>query len=204
MPDITMFADGPAIEERINTFANIINALYKEKAVTLVGILRGGAPFAVDIAKAIAIPVVMEWMCLRSYTGTSSTGQVQVLLKPAAENIKDRHVILLDDIIDTGLSAHTAIALIKEMHPASVQLITAVDKPEARLDPVPEFQASMWKVTKDNYVVGYGMDFEGKYRDLPFMASYQPGEPGSPDRLLVPKQSLPGERQGIHLVPKRN
>jgi hypoxanthine phosphoribosyltransferase len=171
-----IFATEEAIQKKVTQFGGYISEVYAGESLTVVGVLRGGAPFTVDLVKAISIPVMVEWMCMRSYKAMESTGTVATLLKPDIEFIKDRHILLVDDIIDTGLTARAAVDTLKIMGPASIGLVTAANKPGKRVVKVPEFKASMWNVDDDCFVVGYGMDFNGKFRDINVMAAYHPDD----------------------------
>jgi hypoxanthine phosphoribosyltransferase len=201
-----VFATEEAIQKKVTKFGEYISEVYKGESVTVVGVLRGGATFTVDLVKALSIPVFVEWICMRSYTGTESTETVATLLKPEPEFIKDRHILLVDDIIDTGLTAHSAVDLLKSMGSASIALVTAANKPGRRRVEVPEFKASMWKVADDCFVVGYGMDFNGKFRDLKVMAEYipdaDPTEPPTKDDekfIIAPPGKIAIPRYPLHI-----
>ena len=133
----------------------------------LVGILRGALYFLADLSRAIPTPVEIDLISVSSYTGTQSSGTV-TLLKDLDGEIAGRQVILIEDIIDTGQTLSAIIALLKDRNPKSLQVCTLLDKPDRRIVPVPVDYCGF--SIPDEFVVGYGLDYNQAYRNLPHIA----------------------------------
>ncbi len=155
------------IQEKINELAAQINKDYAGKSVHLVCILKGSSFFACDLAKRITVPVTMDFMSISSYgSGTSSSGIIR-LAKDLDEQIEGKHVILIEDIIDSGRTLSHLLQLLGTRKPASLKLITLLDKPERRVVEVPVDYTGF--VIPDKFVVGFGLDYDQKYRNLPYI-----------------------------------
>ena len=152
------------IEERIQALAIQISQDYRGKAPLFVGILNGCFMFASDLLKAVSIPCEISFIKVSSYQETSSTGQLKELLG-MKENIEGRHVIIVEDIVDTGLTMSEIIGSIEKKDPASIEIVTLLLKPDAlRKDIHPRYVG--FEIA-NRFVVGYGMDYNGLGRNLP-------------------------------------
>lgn len=138
---------------------------YEGKDVVLVGILKGAMPFLCDLMRTIDLPVTLDTMVVSSYgNGTVSSGTVKIK-KDLDRDIRGKHVIVVEDIIDTGLTMHALVPLLKSRGAASVELAICLDKKERRKVPV-DVKYIGFEIP-DEFIVGYGCDFAEKYRNLP-------------------------------------
>lgn len=145
---------------------------YLGKKPIFVGLLKGCVPFMSDLAKYITIPLEMAYMSVSSYHGgITSSGDVNIKLD-LDMSIKDRDVIIVEDIVDTGLTLTAIMSLLKHRDARSVKVVTLLDKPEGRKVPfIPDYIGT---VIPKAFVVGYGLDYEEFYRNLPFVGVLKP------------------------------
>lgn len=152
------------IRERVAELASQIDEHYSAKDVLLIGILKGAVPFMADLSRAMQIPTKQDWMAVSSYgSGTSSSGVVRIL-KDLDTDVKDRDVLIVEDIIDSGLTLSWLTANLKARGAASVEIVTLLRKPDAA-----KVQISVRWVGFDipnAFVVGYGLDYDERYRSL--------------------------------------
>jgi hypoxanthine phosphoribosyltransferase len=160
------------ITDRITQLAKEIDEDYVDREPLLVGVLKGAAMFMSDLARALERPSTMEFMAVSSYgSGTQSSGVVRIL-KDLDRDISREHVLIVEDIIDSGLTLSWLLKNLKSRNPASIAIVTLLRKPEAvkvdvdvkyvGFDIPPEF------------VVGYGLDYNERYRDLPYIGRLKP------------------------------
>ena len=132
----------------------------------MVGILKGSVFFATDLARAIDLPLTVEFLGVSSYVGTETTGEVRItsdMTKPMA----GKHLLIVEDIIDTGLTMKFLLENLRARHPASVKICALLEKPSrARAKVAIDYKGF---VIEDKFVVGYGLDFDEKFRNLPFI-----------------------------------
>ena len=155
------------IRARIKELADEISEKYKDEPVLLVGILNGSVFFLAELAQKMSIPVEIDFMAASSYgSGKESSGRV-LITKDLARSIEGDHVIIVEDIVDTGQTLHLLTEMLLERNPASLELAVLLDKPSRRkvcLDAdYIGFQIP------DAFVVGWGLDYDQKYRDLPYI-----------------------------------
>jgi hypoxanthine phosphoribosyltransferase len=158
-----------AIKERIVSLAAEIERDYpSSEEIHLVAVLKGGFMFMADLVRAMSDRVTMDFMAVSSYAkGTTSSGQVRVL-KDLDSNLEGRHVIVVEDIVDTGLTLHYLQDLLKARAPKSMKTACLLSKPSRRKVDV---QVDYIGFTiEDHFVVGYGLDYAEKYRNLPYIA----------------------------------
>jgi hypoxanthine phosphoribosyltransferase len=154
----------PQIHERLGEMAKEIAADYEGKDLLLVGILRGAVMVMADLSRALPRHLEMDWIAISSYgSGTKSSGVVR-LLKDLDTDITDRHVLIVDEIVDTGLTLSWLVNSLGSRNAASVELATLLRKPEALTMPV-EPRYVGWDIPNE-FVVGYGLDYREKYRNL--------------------------------------
>ncbi len=155
------------VNARIAEIAVQINEDYKGEEIVAIGILRGGVYFCTELTKRITVPVILDFMEASSYgAGTSSSGQVNIT-KDLIEDIAGRHVIVVEDIIDTGRTLSLLLDNLRARKPKSLKLCTLLDKPERRIVQVPVDYNGF--VIPNKFVIGYGMDYAQKYRNLPYI-----------------------------------
>ena len=139
----------------------------------VVGVLKGVVVFYADMIRQIKVPCQMDFMWISSYAGTNSTGKMMVRQDNSAD-IRGRHVLILEDIFDTGNSLDYTVKYLKSKEPASIKICTLLDKPERR-NPAVKLQADYVGFTIPNaFVVGYGLDYDEKYRNLPYVGILKP------------------------------
>ncbi len=145
---------------------------YAGKEPVLVSILRGSFMFTADLMRALDLPCKVDFMAASSYgSGTSSSGQVK-LIKDLVEDIEGKDVLVLEDILDSGNTLSSLLELLKERKPASIKLCVLLDKPERREKPVAVHYTGF--SIPDAFVVGYGLDYDEKYRNLPYIGILKP------------------------------
>ena len=155
------------IEERVQALGKQISEDYVGKQVHLICILKGGAFFMCELAKRITVPVSMDFMSVGSYgDGTASSGVVRIA-KDLDEAIEGKDVLIVEDIIDSGRTLYYLIDVLKHRKPNSVRLCTLLDKPDRRVKDVKVDYVGF--AIPDEFVVGYGLDYAQKYRNLPYI-----------------------------------
>ena len=155
------------IKEKCKELGEIISKDYATKTPLLVGFLKGCVPFIAELMKHITIPMEFDFMDVSSYFGTtSSSGQVKII-KDLDTNIEGRDVLIVEDIVDTGITIKQIIPLLQTRNPKSIEIVTLLDKPSGRrVDLVPKYYG--FTVPK-LFLVGFGLDYDQKYRNLPFV-----------------------------------
>lgn len=168
---ISVLISSSEVETRINEMAAAIDKAYAGKTIHLVGILKGSVFFMCELAKRMKSPVTMDFMSVSSYgDGTKSSGIVK-LNKDLDESIEGREVIVVEDILDSGRTLSYLVKLLGERNPASLKVITLLDKPDRRVIPVELYMRGF--EIPDRFVVGYGLDCAQKYRNLPYVGVIQ-------------------------------
>ena len=161
------------IKARIKELGEILTAEYADKNPVVVGVLKGVVVFYADMIREIKVPCEMDFMWISSYAGANSTGNMQVR-RDVTVDIKDRHVLILEDIFDTGNSLDYTYRHLQFKQPASLKICTLLDKPERR-KPGITLQANYTGFTIPNeFVVGYGLDYNEHYRNLPYIGILKP------------------------------
>ena len=161
------------IQTRVRELARQLSAEYAGKDPVFVGVLKGVVVFYADFIKHFTEPCQMDFMWISSYAGANSTGKMLVRQDVTAD-IAGRHVLILGDIFDTGNSLEFTVNHLKEKNPASIKICTLLDKPERRRPGV-TLQADYVGFTIPNaFVVGYGLDYNEKYRNLPYVGILKP------------------------------
>lgn len=161
------------IQTRIQELGEVLTKEYADKNPVIVGVLKGVVVFYADMIRRIQVPCQMDFMWISSYAGTDSTGKMLVRQDVSAD-IKGRHVLILEDIFDTGNSLEFTVNHLKKQNPASIKICTLLDKPERRRAGV-TLKADYVGFTIPNaFVVGYGLDYNEKYRNLPYVGILKP------------------------------
>ncbi len=157
------------IKEAIAKAAKEINDSYDGRPILLVSILKGAFVFMADFCRAITVPCEIGFMCAKSYQGTNSTGVVKITMD-LDKDISNYHVVIVEDIIDTGRTLKDIVNLLKSRNPLSLRVVTLLDKPSRRKV---DFTADISLFTiPDLFVIGYGLDCDEYYRNLPYIAEY--------------------------------
>ena len=158
------------IDAKIKEAGEYIDSIYDGRPILLVSILKGAFVFMADLCRAVTVPCEIGFMCAKSYySGTSSSGVVQITMD-LDQDIKDYHVVIVEDIIDTGRTLNDVVKLLRARDPLSLRVVTLLDKPDRR---VVDFKADMSLFTiPDHFVIGYGLDCGEYYRNLPYIAEY--------------------------------
>lgn len=157
---------------RISQLAEEINRDYAGKAPTLISVLRGSFVFMADLTRKITLPCTVDFMSVSSYgKGTKSSGQVQIT-KDLSDDIEGRDIIVVEDILDSGNTLSYLLEILRARRPASMKLCTLLDKPERREKEVHVDYVGF--SIPDEFVVGYGLDFAEKYRNLPYIGILKP------------------------------
>ena len=158
------------IKEAIARVGKEISDSYDGRPILLVSILKGAFVFMADLCRAITVPCEIGFMAAKSYySGTVSTGAVKITMD-LDQDISKYHVIIVEDIIDTGRTLNDVVNLLKTREPLSLKVVTLLDEPSRR---VVDFQADIALFTiPDHFVIGYGLDFDEYYRNLPYIAEY--------------------------------
>lgn len=156
-------------DRRIEELGKKISEDYAGKTVHLICILKGGVFFMCELAKRITVPVTMDFMSVSSYgSGTVSSGVVRII-KDLDESLEGKDVIIVEDIIDTGRTLQHLVKILNERHPNSIRLCTLLDKPERREKDITIKVEYVGFNIPDEYVVGYGLDYDQNYRNLPYI-----------------------------------
>ncbi len=165
--EVGVMIDAKTVDARVRELGAQITRDYQGKDLTLVGILKGSVFFTTDLARAIDLPLTVEFLGVSSYQGgTETTGEVRItsdMTKPMA----GKHLLIVEDIIDTGLTMKFLLENLQARHPASLKICALLEKPARARTKVPIDYKGF--VIEDKFVVGYGLDFDEKFRNLPFI-----------------------------------
>jgi hypoxanthine phosphoribosyltransferase len=156
------------IQAKVRELGALISADYRDRSVTLVSVLKGSLPFMADLMRAIDAPLQIDLMEVSSYGGaTTETSGLVRILKDLSSSIANRDVLIVEDIIDTGLTLNYLLRYLRGKNPASLRICALLDKPARRLVEIPIDYRGF--TIPDEFVVGYGLDFGEYYRNLPFI-----------------------------------
>ena len=160
------------LQEKIQELAAQVDADYAGEDLLIVGVLKGAVMVMADLARALHTPVAMDWMAVSSYgSGTKSSGVVRIL-KDLDADISGRHVLIVEDIVDSGLTLSWLVSNLRSREPASLEIFALLRKPEAV-----KTEVSVKYIGFDipnEFVIGYGLDYAEKYRNLPFVGTLAP------------------------------
>jgi hypoxanthine phosphoribosyltransferase len=167
-----VFLSETAIQMRVRQLGTGISHDYADRAPVLIGVLRGVLVFMADLLRAIDIHVTVDFMAISRYGPTSETGGAVRLIKDLEEPVRGRHVIFVEDIIDTGLTLNYLLRTLRDRRPASLEVCTLFDRPDHRLIDV-DIAYTGFDIG-DEFVVGYGLDYRQRYRNLPYVGILKP------------------------------
>ena len=145
---------------------------YADKDLILIGVLKGAIMFIVDLARAIELPLTLDFMAVASYGASTKTSGIVRILKDLDSSIEDKHVLIVEDIIDSGLTLNYILETLQTRNPASIRVCSLLSKPARRRVDVP-IDYICFEIP-DEFVVGYGLDFNQIYRNLPFVGVLKP------------------------------
>lgn len=152
---------------RVKEIAAKINKDYEGKQIHMIGILKGGVYFMCELSKRLTVPVTLDFMSVSSYgDGTSSSGIVKIV-KDLDHSLEGKDVLIVEDIIDSGRTLKHLVEILKQRNPESIRLCTLLDKPDRRVVEV-DVDYSCFSIP-DEFVVGFGLDYAQKYRNLPYI-----------------------------------
>ena len=167
-PNLDVLFSEEQISARIKELGAEITAAYAGKELVLVGVLKGSCVFLADLMRAIDLNLSIDFMAVSSYKdGTVSTGDVEIL-KDLSNPIRDKHVLVVEDIVDTGLTLSRLLEILGSRGASSIKLASFLDKPEPRIKKDLSI-AYVGFTIPNKFVVGYGLDAAGRYRNLPFI-----------------------------------
>jgi len=170
----TLF-DAATLDQRTQELGAQIRADYGDEAITAVCVLKGSVMFTADLVRAIGGDVRLEFLGVSSYVGTESTGQVRIT-HDLRDSVRGKHVLIVEDIVDTGLTLEYLIAALAMREPASLKVAALLSKPARRTVDV-EADYCGFSI-EDHFVVGYGLDLDERYRNQPWIGIYEPGVDG--------------------------
>jgi len=160
------------IAVKVHQLGQIISHDYNGRNPLIIGVLKGVVPFMADLLRTITIPIEIDFLAITSYSAETRERGLVRLEKDLEESIKDRHVLFVEDMIDTGLTLNYLLRNLRAREPASVEVCALFNKPRRRLIDL-DIKYKGFDLP-DRFVVGYGLDYRGKYRNLPFVGLLKP------------------------------
>lgn len=173
-PDIEqVLYTGEQLQDRVREVGAQIAADYVGREPLLISVLRGSYIFMADLTRAIDLDVTVDFMAVSSYgSGTTSSGQVEIK-KDLSDSIEGKDLIIVEDILDSGNTLYYLMDVLRARKPASIRICTLMDKPERRAKPITADYVGF--TIPDAFIVGYGLDYAEKYRNLPYVGVLKPG-----------------------------
>lgn len=164
---VEVMLDEEVVDARIREIGEQISRDYAGKTIHLICVLKGGSFFMTELAKRITVPVTLDFMSVSSYGGSTKSSGVVRIVKDLDETIEGKNVLVVEDIVDSGRTLSYLLELLHDRGPEDVKLCTLLDKPERRVVDVP-VDYTCFEIP-DEFVVGYGLDYAQKYRNLPYI-----------------------------------
>ena len=161
------------IQAKVKELAAVLSEEYAGKDPVFIGVLKGVVVFFADMVRNLSIPCEFDFMSISSYSGTTSTGRTEIR-KDVSVDIKGRHVVILEDIFDTGTSLTFTVNHLLNKQPASLKVCTFLDKPERRKPGITLKPEYVGYTIPNEFVVGYGLDYNEHYRNLPYIGILKP------------------------------
>ena len=155
------------VDARIREVAEQISKDYEGKSIHMICVLKGGSFFMTELSKRITVPVSLDFMSVSSYGGSTKSSGVVKITKDLDEPLDGKNVLVVEDIVDSGRTLSYLLELLKDRGPAEVKLCTLLDKPERRVIDV-KVDYTCFEIP-DEFVVGYGLDYDQRYRNLPYI-----------------------------------
>ncbi len=164
---IEILLDEDTVDAKVKEIGELISRDYEGEEVHMICILKGGVYFMTELSKRVTVPVSMDFMAVSSYgAGTESTGRVKII-KDLDDPVEGKNVLIVEDIVDTGRTLTNLKALLKQRNPKSIKICTLLDKPDRRVVEM-EADYTCFEIPNE-FVVGYGLDYAQKYRNLPYI-----------------------------------
>ena len=160
------------LQAKVAELGKLITEDYQGKTLLLLGTLKGAVPFIADLSRTINLPLEIDYMAVASYGNSSHTSGVVRITKDLEGPINNKHVLIIEDIIDSGLTLHYLVDLLRRRNPLSLRICTLLDKQRERLQAVEIAHTGF--VIPDKFVVGYGLDYAQRYRNLPYIGVLKP------------------------------
>ena len=171
MDKISIMLTPEEIQQKVSEIGSQISKEYDGKKITAISVLNGAFMFTADLLRTLTVDVELRFIRAKSYLGTQSSGNVEVT-KTEKIDVKDKHVLIIEDIIDSGRTLEALKEKFKDLGCASVKMVTFLDKPSRRVVNVtPDYCCYQ---IEDKFVVGYGLDYDEKYRQLPYVGIITP------------------------------
>ena len=167
MEHIEVLLSEEEVDARIQEIGDMISKDYAGKEVHLICVLKGGSFFMCELAKRITVPVSLDFMSVSSYGADTKSSGVVKIVKDLDESLTGKHVLVVEDIVDSGRTLSHLLKMLKDRGPADVRLCTLLDKPDRRVVDV-KVDYTGFQIP-DEFVVGYGLDYDQKYRNLPYI-----------------------------------
>ena len=165
---VRVLVEEEEVDKRIRDLGEQISKDYAGKQVHLVCVLKGGSFFMCELAKRITVPVSLDFMSVSSYGSSTKSSGIVKIVKDLDEPIEGKDVLIVEDIIDSGNTLSYLIEVLKQRNPRSIELCTLLDKPERRVKKQVTVKYTCFTVP-DQFIVGYGLDYDQKYRNLPYI-----------------------------------
>lgn len=160
-----------AIDKRIDELGKQISKDYEGKEIRMICVLKGGVYFMCELSKRISVPVTLDFMSVSSYGGATESSGIVKIIKDLDESITGCDVLIVEDIIDSGRTLSHLMTLLTSRKPASMKLVTLLDKPDRRVTDVKVDYCGF--TIPDEFIVGYGLDLDQNYRNLPYIGSIE-------------------------------
>jgi hypoxanthine phosphoribosyltransferase len=160
------------IQAKIAELGEQITADYQGKTLLLLGTLKGAVPFIADLARAINLPLEIDYMAISSYGNSTESSGVVRILKDLEGPVQNKHVLIVEDIVDSGLTLHYLMDVLRQRKPLSLRVCALLDKLRERVKPV-ELDYTGFRIP-NQFVVGYGLDYAQRYRNLPYIGILKP------------------------------
>ena len=167
MEHIRVLLSEEEVDRRIHEIGEELSKDYQGKQVHLVCVLKGGSFFMCELAKRITVPVSLDFMSVSSYGSETKSSGVVKIVKDLDDSIQDKDVVIVEDIVDSGRTLNYLIEMLRDRDPKSIRICTLLDKPERRVVDV-KVNYTGFEIP-DEFVVGYGLDYDQKYRNLPYI-----------------------------------
>ncbi len=164
---ISVLLSEEEVDARIKAIGEQISKDYEGKQIHMICVLKGGTFFMCELAKRISVPVSLDFMAVSSYGGDTKSSGVVKIVKDLDDAIQGKDVLVVEDIVDSGRTLSYLMEMLRDRKPASLKLCTLLDKPDRRVIDVPVDYTGFQ--IPDEFVVGYGLDYDQKYRNLPYI-----------------------------------
>lgn len=159
------------VDKKIQEIGDMISRDYAGKEIHLVCVLKGGTFFMCELAKRITVPVTLDFMSVSSYGGDTKSSGVVKIVKDLDEPLQGKDVLVVEDIVDSGRTLSYLLEMLRDRKPASLKLCTLLDKPDRRVIDV-DVDYTVFQIP-DKFVVGYGLDYDQRYRNLPYIGTVE-------------------------------